>query len=127
MIAPLRPRRHRGAPRASHGAIRVESGLLRIPLRRPSLDDARMTDDHTMHTTGQPLRRSCDDRMVAGVAGGIAQYLDVDPIVVRVGIAALTVLGGAGIPLYAAAWLLIPEQCSNESVAEQLLHRHRIA
>ena len=50
--------------------------------------------------TGQPrarqLRRSADDKMLAGVAGGIARYLDADVTLVRVIIAALVLFTGAG-------------------------------
>ena len=62
--------------------------------------------------TGQPracqLRRSGDDKMLAGVAGGIARYLNADVTLVRVIIAALALFTGAGVALYLAAWLLIP-------------------
>ena len=71
--------------------------------------------------TDQPaarqLRRSTDDKMLAGVAGGIARYLDVDVRLVRVIIAALALLNGAGLALYAAAWLLIPEDGNDQSIA----------
>ena len=72
--------------------------------------------------TGQPeagqLRRSADDKMLAGVAGGIARYLNADVTLVRIIIAALVVFTGAGLALYAAAWLLIPEDGEDQSVAE---------
>ena len=62
--------------------------------------------------TGQPearqLRRSGDNKMLAGVAGGIARYLNADVTLVRVIIAALALFTGAGVALYIAAWLLIP-------------------
>jgi hypothetical protein len=48
---------------------------------------------------------------------------------VRVGIVALTVLGGLGVPLYVAAWLLIPEEGYDETVADELaehLRAHRV-
>jgi phage shock protein PspC (stress-responsive transcriptional regulator) len=61
--------------------------------------------------------------MVAGVASGLADYFDVDPTLVRIGFAALAVLGGLAIPLYLAGWLLIPEEESGQSVAEELLAR----
>ena len=71
--------------------------------------------------TDQPaarqLRRSADDKMLAGVAGGIAQYLDVDVTLVRVIIAALALLNGVGVALYIAAWLLIPEEGEDQSLA----------
>jgi phage shock protein PspC (stress-responsive transcriptional regulator) len=60
--------------------------------------------------------------MVAGVAAGIARSLGVDPVVVRVAFAFLTLAGGAGLPLYLAGWLLIPDELSGESLAAQLAH-----
>ena len=76
-------------------------------------ESATTTDQHE---AGQ-LRRSADDRMLAGVAGGIARYLDVDATLVRVAIAVLTLLTGVGAPLYIAAWLLIPADGADQSVA----------
>lgn len=56
------------------------------------------------------LRRSRTDRMLAGVCGGLAGSLDVDPALMRVGTVALTLLGvGVPVVLYAAVWLLAPE------------------
>ena len=69
----------------------------------------------------RPLRRAGDDRMIAGVATGIAEHFNLDPTVVRVGVVALSLLGGAGIPLYLAAWLLIPDENSEGSIADDLL------
>ena len=71
------------------------------------------------------LSRRRDGRMLAGVAGGLADWFDVDPTLVRVAFAALTVLGGLAVPLYLAAWLLIPEEGSDTSVAEELLAHER--
>jgi signal transduction histidine kinase len=51
------------------------------------------------------LRRSDDDRVVAGVCGGIAEALGVDPTLVRLVFTILALAGGAGIVLYGAAWL----------------------
>jgi len=63
------------------------------------------------------LRRSADDKMLAGVAGGIARYFGVDVTLVRVIIAALALLNGVGVALYIAGWLLIPEDGSDQPVA----------
>ena len=73
------------------------------------------------------LRRSGDDRMLAGVAGGIARYLDVDVTLVRVIIAALALLNGAGLALYIAAWLLIPEDGQDQSLLVAVLHLADVA
>ncbi|WP_435743462.1 PspC domain-containing protein, partial [Nocardioides sp. SYSU DS0663] len=55
------------------------------------------------------LRRSTTDRKVAGVAGGLARHLDVDPVLLRVVFVVLVFFGGAGLVLYGAVWLLVPE------------------
>ncbi|QZY29873.1 PspC domain-containing protein [Nocardioides coralli] len=55
------------------------------------------------------LRRTTTDRKVAGVAGGLARHLDIDPIILRVAFVVLAFFGGAGLILYAAAWALVPE------------------
>ncbi|HUZ21161.1 MAG TPA: PspC domain-containing protein [Acidimicrobiales bacterium] len=82
--------------------------------------------DTTTPDRSRPLRRSGEDRMLAGVAAGIADWFGVDVTAVRVAFVVLAVLGGAGIPLYLAAWLLIPEEGAELSVAEELLHRTRL-
>ena len=69
----------------------------------------------------RPLRRAYHGRMLAGVAAGIAHYLDVDVTIIRLAFVVLTVLGGAGIPAYLACLLLIPEEGSDESLASSLI------
>jgi phage shock protein C len=59
--------------------------------------------------TQKRLYRSTDDRMFAGVCGGIAQYLEVDPTLVRLVFVALTLLGGPGIIIYIVLMLIVPE------------------
>jgi signal transduction histidine kinase len=51
------------------------------------------------------IRRSDDDRVVAGVCAGIAEKIGVDPTLVRLVFTLLALAAGAGIVLYAAAWL----------------------
>ncbi|HEX4218727.1 MAG TPA: PspC domain-containing protein [Acidimicrobiales bacterium] len=69
------------------------------------------------------LFRNREGGMVAGVAAGMAEYFDLDPNLVRVGFVALAFLGGVALPLYLAAWLLIPEKGAPCSVGEGLLAR----
>ena len=54
------------------------------------------------------VRRSLDDRELAGVAGGIARHFDVDATLVRLAFVALAVFGGSGLLFYAIAWVIIP-------------------
>jgi phage shock protein C len=83
--------------------------------------NASSADTGYATTTDQPaarlLRRSADDRMLAGVAGGLARYLDADVTLIRLIIATLTLLTGAGVALYIAAWLLVPEDGEDQPVA----------
>src|SRR5262245_36593778 len=75
--------------------------------------------------TYKQLRRSRSDRMVAGVSGGLGRYFDVNPVLYRVGFVVLALLGGAGILIYAAAALVIPDEGRDESVVEQALRERR--
>ena len=69
----------------------------------------------------EALRRPVQDRMVAGVAAGLARYLGVDVMIIRLAFVVLTIVGGAGIPLYLAGLLLIPEEGSGQCIASSLL------
>ena len=61
--------------------------------------------------TQKRLYRSTQERMFAGVCGGIAEYLDVDPTLVRLFFVALTLLsGGQGLLIYIVLMLVVPEQ-----------------
>ncbi|WP_029433397.1 PspC domain-containing protein [Blastococcus sp. URHD0036] len=53
-------------------------------------------------------RRSRDDKMVGGVAGGLADYSGIDPLLWRVGFVALTLAGGTGILVYLLLWVVMP-------------------
>jgi phage shock protein C len=56
------------------------------------------------------LYRSRSDRMLFGVAGGMARFLDLDPSIVRIVWALLVIAGGAGLLLYIVAAIVIPEE-----------------
>ncbi len=75
-------------------------------------DGPRVTRDE-IRDLGR-LRRSRHDRKIAGVAGGLARHLDVDPIILRVALVVLIFFGGAGLLIYGAIWLLVPEEETND-------------
>ena len=58
------------------------------------------------------LRRPAKDRMLAGVAAGLARHLGVDATIIRIVFVVLTIVGAAGIPLCAAGLLLIPTRAA---------------
>ena len=71
------------------------------------------------------LTRSRDDRWLGGVCVGLGRYFDLNPIVYRIGFAALTLAGGTGLLLYAAAWLVIPDERDEDSIAATAITQHR--
>lgn len=91
-------------------------------------------EQHEQDTRG-PIRRAAHGRMLAGVAAGLARYFGIDVNIIRIGFAVLAILGLvgsglgfggvpfylAGIPLYLALWLLIPEEGHERSIAAHLL------
>ena len=82
--------------------------------------------EHTTHITGiRRLERSRSDRMLAGVSGGLARYFEIHPAVFRVGFVVLTLLGGAGILIYAAAALVMPDEGKEDSIATAALRNRR--
>ncbi len=72
------------------------------------------------------LYRSRDGRVVAGVCAGLADYFGIDPTLVRLAFALVTVFGGVGILLYLCAWIVIPEQDGDgTSIAENFVNKRR--
>ena len=67
----------------------------------------------------QQLTRS-SDRIVAGVAGGIAKYLGVDASIVRIITALVVIFTGVGPFLYVLGWLLLPEENSGKTGLDAL-------
>lgn len=85
--------------------------------------------DAAQQTTGaadageRVLRRRSDDRVIGGVASGLGDFLNIDPLLVRIGFVGLMVFGGLGLILYVGAWILLPDETREDSIAEQLLRR----
>jgi len=72
-------------------------------------------------SSDKKLTRSTDDRWVAGVCGGLGEYFNIDPTLIRVLFVLATLLLSAvvgGVILYAILWVLIPEAGTNEPTAK---------
>jgi phage shock protein C len=84
---------------------------------------------HSLTSTGQPrsqaliakgsamaetrkLYRSRSNRQVAGVCGGLAEYFNLDATLIRILFVVLAVLGGSGLVLYVAMWIIVPKEPS---------------
>jgi phage shock protein PspC (stress-responsive transcriptional regulator) len=81
--------------------------------------DEHFTTGRTQSSLAGPksLVRTRQGRMLAGVASGVARYLGTDVTLVRIAFALITLVGGLGIPLYLASWLLIPDEDATHSIA----------
>ena len=56
------------------------------------------------------LYRSKTNRQVAGVCGGLAEYFNLDVTLIRVLFVLLAVLGGSGLVIYVAMWIIVPRE-----------------
>jgi len=59
------------------------------------------------------LYRSKREKVIAGVCGGVAEYLEVDPVLIRLIWAIWALIFGTGILAYLLAWIIIPKKPSN--------------
>jgi phage shock protein PspC (stress-responsive transcriptional regulator) len=59
-------------------------------------------------STRTRLYRSTTNKMLGGVAGGLGEYFDIDPTIIRIGFILLALLNGIGILIYLVMWILIP-------------------
>jgi len=64
------------------------------------------------------LRRSITNRTIGGVCGGIADFFELDPVLIRVAFLLLAILGGCGVLFYILAWIVMPEQNPNDHIQE---------
>ena len=84
--------------------------------------DANRTD--RAHRRG-PLSRPVAGRYIGGVSAGIGQWFGVDPLLPRIAFVVLSLFGGTGIVLYAAAWALLPEEGAGRSPLQLILEQAR--
>lgn len=54
------------------------------------------------------LYRSRNNYMLAGICGGLGEYFDIDPTIIRLIVAFSALIAGSGIILYLIAWIIIP-------------------
>jgi phage shock protein C len=62
------------------------------------------------------LRRSKDDKVIAGVAGGLGRYLGIDSVIVRIILLVLLIAGGSGFLIYLIGWIAIPMEQPDDNV-----------
>lgn len=68
--------------------------------------------------TAKRLYRSRNNYMLAGICGGLGEYFDVDPTIVRLFVALSFLLAGSGLLLYLLAWLIIPVAPTDSNIIQ---------
>jgi phage shock protein C len=63
------------------------------------------------------LRRSSEDKVLAGVCGGLGRYLGIDPVLLRIAAVVLALANGLGVIAYVIAWIVIPEERAGQPAA----------
>lgn len=70
------------------------------------------------------LVRSESDAIIAGVCGGLATYLNIDPVLVRLAFVILLFASGIGIPLYIILWLIMPRSDTAGQPGSEVMQRN---
>lgn len=72
-------------------------------------------------TEKRKLYRSSTEKMLGGICGGLGEYFDVDPVLVRIAFVALAFIGGTGIPVYFLLWIVIPKDMADSETSKDNL------
>ena len=73
--------------------------------------------------TKYKLKRNNNDRIIAGVASGLAEYFKIDPLITRILLASLMFVGGFGFFFYIVCWIAMPKSFMNESFNRKKFYR----
>jgi len=65
------------------------------------------------------LYRSVKQRVIGGVAGGLAEYFDIDPVIVRLVFVIVAIAGGGGVLVYIILWIVLPENTAQKYTFQQ--------
>ena len=70
------------------------------------------------------LTRSNSDKVIAGVCGGLATYLDIDSTLIRLAFVILLLASGIGLPIYVILWIIMPEEDSQSHSDAEVIHKN---
>jgi Putative stress-responsive transcriptional regulator len=66
------------------------------------------------------LYRNADDKIIAGVCSGLANYFRIDPVIMRIIFAVLLFTGGSGLLVYLILWIVVPSQSIQSNITKRL-------
>ena len=67
-------------------------------------------ESHKIHDEPKTLYRSTEDKVIAGVSGGLAEYFNFDSTIIRILFVLLAIFGGSGFIIYIVLWLIVPSK-----------------
>jgi phage shock protein PspC (stress-responsive transcriptional regulator) len=73
------------------------------------------------------VRKSTEDKIIAGEAGGIGRYFNIDPILIRLAFVIATLIGGLGLFAYFILFILLPEDTAGAKSIENISRRELFA
>ncbi len=79
----------------------------------------KSTDEDSKANPKSQIYRSETNKVVAGVAGGLGEYFNIDPTIIRIIFVLLTIFGGSGILIYLILWIVIPSENSSEKLSTE--------
>ncbi len=94
----------------------------KIPVNRNS-DTTTPEKGNTANSIDR-LYRSETDRIIAGVAGGLGEYFNLDPTLFRLGFVLITLAGGSGILLYLIMWLILPTESQIKQPGNKIIEEN---
>jgi phage shock protein PspC (stress-responsive transcriptional regulator) len=92
------------------------------PTAAPAAPHDRQHDPQAAGGRHRRLTRSTSDRVLGGVAGGLAHAFGIDPILVRLGFIVSCVLGGAGVIAYGVLWVVLPPDDGTAPIVHSRRH-----
>lgn len=85
---------------------------------------SKTTSKNTQHKTYARLYRSSNNRVLAGVAGGLAEYFHFDPTLIRIIFLLLTIFGGSGVVIYIVLWIVMPIDTSSVEDGDKVIKQN---
>lgn len=70
------------------------------------------------------LVRSSTDKIVAGVCGGLGKYFEIDPIILRILFAVITLTAGSGLIIYIVLWIVMPEDTDDGLDSKKVVEKN---
>ncbi|TAD86575.1 MAG: PspC domain-containing protein [Bacteroidetes bacterium] len=90
--------------------------------QKSSSGSAQAEASYASNTSGarKRLYRDDEDRLLGGVASGLANYLNLDPAIIRIIFALLVILGGSGFVIYIILWVVLPSRSLQTNIRKRL-------